>query len=303
MSESTGDKNTKKNKSETTWWSIAIFIVAALLIVTAIAAVVIYVGNARFDEIRHNAELNSRHNEESKGVVVNDGKNEYKNIDIDSNSHQIKNNSGIELSKDLELAMKIENAGSKNEKITVNGITALSGLDVDNGYAKFQDLNGKTHIVSTENIDVTYGGVKLSDNVIKMMDDVSYDNGKVIFDNLKTSISYDNTRDSAVIKYTDNNGIEFGQTILNNLTEKDGKIYSGDKLLSDEQQSLFSILDRTMDAKYPRTKDDSFFDTKTNIPQSNQNINDKPQSSNMPSSDNSSAKTNLKSVSNEKAKS
>lgn len=301
MSESKGDKNTEKYDASKLW-RITIFVFIALLIIVSIVAAVFYVGEAQLRQSRYNAELNNRHNEEIKGVVVSEGKNEYKNINIDSND-QIKNNSGIELSKDFELAMKIETAGSKNEKITVNGITALGGLDVDNGYAKFQDLNGKTHIISTENIDVTYGGVKLSDNVINMMENVSYDNGKVIFDNLRTSISYDNTSDSAVIKYTDNNGIEFGQTMLNNLTEKDGKIYSGNKLLSDEQQSLFSILDRTMDAKYPRTKDDSFFDTKTDVPQDDQKIDNKSQSSNTPSSDNSSAKTNLKSVSNEQVKS
>ena len=201
--------------------------------------------------------------------------------------HKIENNSDINLSDDAIRAIEIENGGVQN--ITVNGQPIKGGVNIENGVASYYDENNVFHKVPADEIRIEVNNQALDSNIIKEMNNINYkSDGSVVFSELTTQVKF-NGRD-VTTSYMDSNGLLYGKTQLQNVTEKDGSFYSyteaGYKELSRQHQDNLRAVKEYIGNKWPITK----YETIQDIFESD------VQEHSLPLKVNSQVSTNLKNV-------
>ena len=207
----------------------------------------------------HTQQANSRKAEQKEGLVISEEKDVKTDIKVGPDG-KIINGSDINISDDMKTAIEIETNGSNNAKISIDGIDAQGGLNIDGGYAKFFDHNGVSHTVKLdENTVIMYGDKPLSKDIINTMDNISYSSdGGVIIDHMNVVGKYDNNGDMTFL-YNGPDGVSYGSTYVKNVSERNGIFYSNGERVNDIQQEYMTKFDKILDDKYPSTANDNFF--------------------------------------------
>ena len=261
------EKEIRKKKGLSTEVKVLLTITIVVLIVVLTLAL-IYFYKQHYDR----KEQEDQRMEEAKNGVVVDEKNGVKpgikvipdEYALDENgnkvpiSNKIVNDSDIVMSDDLKRAIEIETSGSCNSKMSVNGIDVNGSINIDGGYAEFFDKNGVSHTVKVDGSTIMYGDNRLSDDVIKLMDNTSYDGNDVVFKNVETVCNYNGGNEGVTFTYKCDGGV-YGSTNMCNISEKNHEYYSNGVKMDDVYQKYMTTFDKILDNKFPATKNDSFF--------------------------------------------
>ena len=248
-----------------------VLIVITIILVVALFAFMLYMAivNSAYAQ-----QVGNREAEQRQGVKIDEKNNVKTDIKVGpsgeiinkdgepvSAGSKITNDTNIVMSDDMKKAIEIEQSGSFNGKISVDGINVKGGVDVENGYATFYDNNDIKHTVPINNGTVIMcDGEPLSKNVINVMDNIGYGpDGEVIIDHMSVVSSYDSNSGNVTFSYNGPNGISYGSTCVENVSEKNGIYYSNGVKVDDIQQEYMTRFDRILDDKYPLTSNDNFF--------------------------------------------